>query len=139
MSNSRRTFIKKSTFALAGSSLLSRVSFANTNMKGNELEGIQLYSARDDMGKDPSGTLKQLAAMGYKHVEHANYKDRKFYGYTPAEFKKILDGLGMKMPVGIRYWVHNIGMPQKKNLRLVEIYSGRCSHYGTAICYQPIP
>ncbi len=100
MSNSRRTFIKRSALALAGSSLLSRVSFANTNMKDNELVGIQLYSVRDDMGKDPLGTLKQLAAMGYKHVEHANYVNRKFYGYTPTEFKKILDDLGMKMPSG---------------------------------------
>ena len=100
MNNSRRTFIKRSTLALAGSSLLSRISFANTNIKDDELVGIQLYSVRDDMGKDPLGTLKQLAAMGYKHVEHANYKDRKFYGYTPAEFKKILDDLGMKMPSG---------------------------------------
>ena len=56
MSNSRRTFIKKSTLALAGSSLLSPVSIANTNMKDNELVGIQLYSVRDDMGKDPLGT-----------------------------------------------------------------------------------
>src|SRR5436190_16293421 len=93
MSNSRRTFIKRSTLALAGSSLLSRLSFANTNTKGNELVGIQLYSVRDDMGKDPLGTLQQLSAMGYKHVEHANYVNRKFYGYTAAEFKKILDGL----------------------------------------------
>ena len=100
MSNSRRTFIKKSALALAGSSFLSRVSFANTNMKDEELVGIQLYSVRDDMGKDPLGTLKQLAAMGYKNVEHANYKDRKFYGYTPTEFKKILNDLGMKMPSG---------------------------------------
>jgi len=100
MNNSRRTFIKKSTLAFAGSALLSRLSFANTFAKDNELVGIQLYSVRDDMGKDPLGTLKQLAAMGYKYVEHANYKDRKFYGYTPAEFKKILDGLGMKMPSG---------------------------------------
>src|SRR5213075_438714 len=100
MSNSRRTFIKRSTLALAGSSLLSRLSFANTNAKDNELVGIQLYSVRDDMGKDPLGTLKQLAAMGYKHVEHANYKDRKFYGYSPAEFKKILDDLGIKMGSG---------------------------------------
>jgi len=52
------------------------------------------------MKKDPEGTLKQLAKIGYKHVEHANYIDRKFYGYTPAEFKKILDGLGLKMPSG---------------------------------------
>jgi sugar phosphate isomerase/epimerase len=100
MNNSRRTFIKRSTLALAGTSLLSRLSFANTTTKDGELVGIQLYSVRDDMGKDPLGTLKQLAAMGYKHVEHANYKDRKFYGYTPAEFKKILGGLGMEMPSG---------------------------------------
>lgn len=62
--------------------------------------GIQLYSIREDMKKDPLGTLKQLAAMGYQHVEHANYIQRKFYGYTPAEFKKILSDLGMKMPSG---------------------------------------
>ena len=107
MSNSRRTFIKKSALVLAGSSFLSRVSFANTNMKNEELVGIQLYSVRDDMGKDPLGTLKQLAAMGYKHVEHANYINRKFYGYTPPEFKKILDDLGMKMPSG-----HTVMGPQ---------------------------
>jgi len=100
MNYSRRTFIKRSTLVLAGSSLLSRISFADTLAKDNELVGIQLYSVRDDMGKDPLGTLKQLAAMGYKHVEHANYKDRKFYGYTAIEFKKILEGLGMKMPSG---------------------------------------
>jgi sugar phosphate isomerase/epimerase len=98
MNNSRRTFLKNSAFALAGGSLLSRMSFANK--KDSELVGIQLYSIRDDMTKDPLGTLKQLAAMGYKNVEHANYRDRKFYGYTPVEFKKILDDLGMKMPSG---------------------------------------
>ena len=45
------------------------------------------------MDKDPSGTLKKLSDMGYKYVEHANYHDRKFYGYTPADFKKLLSGL----------------------------------------------
>ena len=100
MNNSRRTFLKRSTLAVAGSSILSRLSFANTIAKDNELVGIQLYSIRDDMGKDPLGTLTQLAAMGYKYVEHANYKDRKFYGYTTTEFKKILNDLGMKMPSG---------------------------------------
>jgi len=62
--------------------------------------GIQLYSLRDDMKKDPLGTLKLLAAIGYKFVEHANYVDRKFYGYSAVEFRKILDGLGMKMLSG---------------------------------------
>lgn len=64
------------------------------------LTGVQLYSIRDDMKADPLGTLKKLAAMGYKNVEHANYADRKFYGYTAKEFKKVLADLGMKMPSG---------------------------------------
>lgn len=38
--------------------------------------------------------------MGYKHVEHANYINRKFYGWTAKEFKTVLDDLGMKMPSG---------------------------------------
>ena len=52
------------------------------------------------MEKDPLGTLKQLAAMGFKNVEHADYRNRKFYGYTPSEFKKVLDDLSLKMPSG---------------------------------------
>ena len=98
MNNSRRTFLKNSAFALAGSSMLSKIPFISA--KDSELVGIQLYSVRDDMVKDPFGTLKQLAAMGYKNVEHANYRDRKFYGYTPVEFKRILDDLGIAMPSG---------------------------------------
>ena len=46
--------------------------------------------------KDPLGTLKQLAAMGYVYLEHANYIDRKFYGYSAPEFKKVLDDLGLE-------------------------------------------
>jgi sugar phosphate isomerase/epimerase len=52
------------------------------------------------MFKDPLGTLKALSKMGYQYIEHANYVNRKLYGYTPIEFKKILDDLGMKMPSG---------------------------------------
>jgi sugar phosphate isomerase/epimerase len=52
------------------------------------------------MKKNPLGTLKQIAGMGYKVVEHANYINRKFYGYTPKEFKKILNDLGLKMYSG---------------------------------------
>lgn len=97
MTTSRRTFIKKSAYALAGTSLSSQLFALN---KGPQIVGIQLYSVRDDMKKDPLDTLKQLAATGYKYVEHANYVNRKFYGYTAGEFKKVLDDLGLKMPSG---------------------------------------
>ena len=98
MLTSRRSFIKKSALAVAGSTLLSR-SLLAASME-NEVTGLQLYSVRDDMRKDPMGTLKTLAGMGYKVVEHAGYRDGKFYGYSPAEFKKILGDLGFKMYSG---------------------------------------
>lgn len=98
MPTSRRTFLRNSSLALAGSAFLSNHVFGQNNTQ--ELLGIQLYSVRDEMKNDPLGTLKQLAAMGYKNVEHANYVDRKFYGYSASEFKKVLDDLGLKMPSG---------------------------------------
>jgi len=98
MTTSRRTFLKNSAVLIAGTTLLSKTDFASS--KPNEILGLQLYSVRDDMKKDPIGTLTQLAKMGYKNVEHANYINRKFYGFTAAEFKKILDDLGLKMPSG---------------------------------------
>ena len=94
----RRKFLKTGTLALAGASLFRSELF--NYMKKEELLGLQLYSVRDDMKKDPLSTLKQLAEMGYKNVEHANYIDRKFYGWSPKEFKKVLKDLGMKMPSG---------------------------------------
>jgi len=99
MHHSRRSFLRNSALAVAATSLLPDDLFASYFRK-KKLTGIQLYSVRDDMKKDPSGTLKQLAAMGYKYVEHANYVDRKFYGYSAKDFKALLDGMGLKMLSG---------------------------------------
>lgn len=99
MKLSRRKFLVSGSLSIAGTMLLPNSIFANTNA-ANTILGIQLYSVRDDMKKDPLDTLKQLAAMGYKNVEHANYVDGKFYGYAPTEFKKVLADLSLKMPSG---------------------------------------
>jgi len=98
METTRRSFIRNSAVLLAGTAILSKTALASG--KPSEIVGLQLYSVRDDMKKDPLGTLTQLAKFGYKHVEHANYIDRKFYGYTAKEFRKVLDDLGLKMPSG---------------------------------------
>lgn len=99
MQNSRRDFLKKSAATLASAAFFSNhLASCTSGEKG--LVGVQLYSIRDDMEKDPLGSLKQVSEMGYKHVEHANYSNRKFYGYPVKEFKKILDDLGLKMPSG---------------------------------------
>jgi sugar phosphate isomerase/epimerase len=105
MDNSRRKFLRNSSLVVAGTIAFSNEAFA---AKKNKLVvGIQLYSVRDDMKKDPLATLNQLAAMGYTHVEHANYVDRKLYGYPAKEFRKILDDLDLKMPSG-----HTVMGPQ---------------------------
>lgn len=107
MNKSRRTFIRNSALAVTAATIVPRSIFAS----GEEeiLTGVQLYSVREDMRKDPLGTLKLLAEMGYQNVEHANYANRKFYGWEPKEFKKILSDLGMKMPsghtvLGMNHW-----------------------------------
>jgi sugar phosphate isomerase/epimerase len=98
MNTSRRDFLKTGALALAGTAILPGGLLAATRAK--DILGVQLYSVRDDMKKDPAGTLKQVADMGYKYVEHANYVNRKFYGWTAPEFKKRLDDLGLSMPSG---------------------------------------
>jgi sugar phosphate isomerase/epimerase len=98
MNTSRRTFVKTGALAALGTALLPASGFASVNAKG--MVGIQLYSVRDDMTKDPLGSLTQIAKMGYVYLEHANYVNRKFYGYTATELKKILDDMGLKMVSG---------------------------------------
>src|ERR1700742_559597 len=98
MDTSRRDFIKNTALVVAGSTLLSNDIFASP--KKIARVGLQLYSVRDAMGKDPVGSLKKLADMGYIHVEHANYIDRKFYGFAAKDFKKVLADAGLQMPSG---------------------------------------
>jgi len=98
MNTTRRSFIKKTSFATVSLGLFSHPLFAA--FKKNQLTGVQLYSVRDQMKENPSGTLKQISDMGYKYVEHANYVKRQFYGYDVNEFKKLLDDLGLKMVSG---------------------------------------
>lgn len=57
--------------------------------------GLQLYTIRDAMAADVLGSLQKVSDMGYKNLELANYVDGKFYGYAPAEFKKIVNDMGM--------------------------------------------
>ncbi|MEN0003854.1 MAG: sugar phosphate isomerase/epimerase [Bacteroidota bacterium] len=62
--------------------------------------GIQLYTVRDDMEKDPIGTLEKLSQMGYEHVESAGFKEGQYYGMSPKAFKKVLDDLGLTLYSG---------------------------------------
>jgi sugar phosphate isomerase/epimerase len=98
MKTSRRTFLKSGTLAALGAAFLPKMVFASAGQAATV--GLQLYSVRDDMMKDPKGSLKKVADMGYKVVEHAGYANGKFYDFTPPEFKKILGDLDLKLHSG---------------------------------------
>jgi sugar phosphate isomerase/epimerase len=101
MKTTRREFLQMGAMALAGSALLPFESCtAGQGKNAGRTTVVQLYCVRDDMAKDPLATLTALAKMGYTHVEHANYVDHKFYGWSAAEYKKVLDDLGLKQPSG---------------------------------------
>ncbi|HUU11362.1 MAG TPA: TIM barrel protein [Phycisphaerae bacterium] len=51
---------------------------------------LQLYSVRDDAGKDLPGVLEKVAKMGYEGVEFAGY-----YGHKPEAIRKLLDADGL--------------------------------------------
>jgi len=94
----RKEFLKLSGgLALAG--LASKSGFASLAGETAKLKnfGIQLWSVRDDLAKDPKEVLKQLASYGYKQIESFEGSKGIFWGMTNTEFKAELDNLGMKI------------------------------------------
>ena len=88
----RRDFIKKTTTASLALLLPIRL---NRNESHNNI-GIQLYSIRQKLNEDFEGSMRKLSKIGFNAVETANYKDRKFYGYTPKEFFSFTTSLNIK-------------------------------------------
>lgn len=92
--SSRRSFIKSGSLLTAGAFM--KTPFFD---KKNHLIGLQLYTVRDAMQKDPTGTLAKVAHIGYNSLEGATYTGTQtFYGMTPAAFSKVLKQNGLVMP-----------------------------------------
>jgi sugar phosphate isomerase/epimerase len=63
--------------------------------------GLELYSVRDELAKDPQGTVRAVAQMGYKCVEFYD----PYFHWTDAqakEMRKLMDELGIRC-----YSTHN--------------------------------
>jgi len=63
--------------------------------------GLELYSVRDELKKNPEGTVRAVAQMGYQCVEFYS----PYYDWTEAQAKqmrKLLDDLGIRC-----YSTHN--------------------------------
>ena len=141
----RRDFIRGTAAGaatIAAGTELTRNLFANPYGKPI---GLQLYTVRDQLEKDVPGTIKKVAAIGYKEVEIYD-----LYGMSPAQFTKLLKDSGLTAvsghymlkdekthweksvaearELGLRYMVHAILEPEDRKSfddykRLVELFN----------------
>ena len=94
--NTRRNFIKQSGLLTAG-----LMMDPSDLLKKQKNVGIQLYSVRDEIFKDPKSVIKKIAAAGYSEVEMFGLSaENKFYGLTVKEFAQLLKDNKLKSPSG---------------------------------------
>jgi sugar phosphate isomerase/epimerase len=94
----RRTFIQSAALAMAGAGLATSAWAAGSKYKNKV--GLQLYSLRDVIGKDPKGVLKSVADFGYKELETYGYSEGKLFGLSVKEYSDYVKSLGMKTVSG---------------------------------------
>ena len=97
--HTRRSFLKNSSLFTAG--ILAAPSFPSL-LKARKWDiGLQLYTVRDAMEKDPAGTLARVAQIGYNTVEGTYAPGAaKFYGMDTSAFAAMLKQNGLKMISG---------------------------------------
>jgi sugar phosphate isomerase/epimerase len=91
---SRRAFLERGSLALAAMSLsTARAAEAQTGPLGRPI-GLQLYTVREAAAKDLPGTLRAIAAIGYREVELAGIPA----GTTANELRTMLGDNGLTAP-----------------------------------------
>ena len=88
----RRSFIKTSAVLSAGL-LVAPKLFAYDK----KYIGLQLYTVRDYMAKDPAATLAKVAQIGYNSVEGTYGGPGQFYGLGIKDFAGALKQNGLVM------------------------------------------
>jgi len=105
----RRTFIGASVAAtLTTAAKPAWAADCAPPFKSNPLEGaqsinpigLQLYTVREEMKKDFTGTIAKVAATGYKEVEFADIlkPNAGYYGRSPKDVRELLDRNGLVAP-----------------------------------------
>lgn len=102
MKYTRKRFLKTATTGLATTFISGKLMGGNivSNFDSSrklKKFGLQLWTIKDILPKDPKGVLKQVAAMGYKQIESYEGDMGMFWGMKNTEFKKLMDDLGMQI------------------------------------------
>ena len=93
--STRRDFIKQSSLLSAAFFLPNDAFFQSTKNIG-----LQLYTLRNTISKDPRTVLAAVAKLGYKQVETFGYGNGKWFGLTVPELKAVLKENGLTSPSG---------------------------------------
>jgi sugar phosphate isomerase/epimerase len=127
---SRRDFLKTGTAALLYGSTLLGNSALNAEDKTKYLDlplGIQLYSVRDQLPTDYEGTLKQIAALGYREVEAAG-----FFNHSASEVKQAMQQAGLHC-VSAHYSYNDLNGHVDEIVEFMKVIGSRyiiCSYPG---------
>jgi sugar phosphate isomerase/epimerase len=114
---------------LAGAGLLAGCALFHPHIF-KTVAGLQLYSVRAQMAKDPQGTLAEVRAWGIKYVELAGT-----YGLSPEKFKALLTEDGLDAVSGhfpFEDWSKDpeAVLRQARDLGLVEVGCAWIPHSG---------
>ncbi len=105
----RRKFIAQTGAAALAGILASNKSIASLlSAPAPKSVGLQLFTLFNIIDDDVTGTLKKVAAIGYKEIESAFSKKGGYYGMKPKEFAAMLKDMGMSWQSH-----HVIGAPFK--------------------------
>jgi len=91
MAINRRTFLQQSS-VLSATALVPFPAFSMKKQPKFKM-GLQLFTIRDAMAKDPIQSLKTVQSLGYEDLEIYGYNggEDTYYGYKTSDFKKILE------------------------------------------------
>ncbi|MEJ5994634.1 sugar phosphate isomerase/epimerase [Pedobacter sp. Du54] len=99
--NTRRDFIKQASLLAIATSVSTSYACSIIKPAINKNVGLQLYSLRDSIGRDITGIIEKVAAIGYKEVETYGYSRKDgFWGLDAKAFASLLKKNGITSPSG---------------------------------------
>jgi len=117
----RRNFLGVLGATAAGAALPIRDAWAAGRLAWPGPIGLELYTVRDHFAKDPAGTLKKVAAAGYKEVEIGP-------GTKPGALKEELRAAGLTAPSGyfgvpktLEDWKKSVGQAHNYGLQYIVV------------------
>lgn len=94
--NTRRKFLLQSAALATGGLLLKNNAMASFFQKeATKPMGLQLFTFFNEIDKDVTGTIKKIAAVGYKEIESAFSKNGGYYGMKSKEWAAFLRDNGL--------------------------------------------